>query len=33
MSSLYEAKQFAFDWVDANEQRLSDFDMEIRRYA
>ena len=33
MSSLYEAKQFAFDWVNQNEQRLSDFDMEIWRYA
>ena len=33
MSSLYEAKQFAFDWVNENEQRLSDFDMEIWRYA
>ncbi|MCA9864418.1 MAG: amidohydrolase, partial [Thermomicrobiales bacterium] len=33
MSSLYEAKQFAFDWVDENERRLSDFDMEIWRYA
>ncbi|MFT4038622.1 MAG: amidohydrolase [Thermomicrobiales bacterium] len=33
MSSLYEAKEFAFDWVNQNEQRLSDFDMEIWRYA
>ena len=33
MSSLYEAKQFAHDWVDQNSQRLSDFDLEIWRYA
>ena len=33
MSSLYEAKQFAHDWIDQNRQRLSDFDLEIWRYA
>ncbi|MFN8590652.1 MAG: amidohydrolase [Thermomicrobiales bacterium] len=33
MSSLSEAKQFAFDWVDQNAQRMSDFDMEIWNYA
>jgi aminobenzoyl-glutamate utilization protein B len=33
MSSLSEAKQFAHDWVDRNSQRLSDFDLEIWRYA
>ncbi len=33
MSQLYEAKQYAFDWLDRNIQRLSDFDLEIWRYA
>jgi aminobenzoyl-glutamate utilization protein B len=33
MSSLYEAKQFAHGWIDQNSQRLSDFDLEIWRYA
>ena len=33
MSSLSEAKQFAHDWIDQNRQRLSDFDLEIWRYA
>src|SRR5215216_5423281 len=33
MSSLSEAKQFAHDWIDRNRQRLSDFDLEIWRYA
>src|SRR4051812_23679736 len=33
MSSLYGAKQFAHDWVDQHSQRLSDFDLEIWRYA
>jgi aminobenzoyl-glutamate utilization protein B len=27
------AKQFALDWVETNRQRLSDFDLEIWRYA
>src|SRR5215217_3632206 len=33
MSSLYEAKQFAHNWIDQNRQRLSEFDLEIWRYA
>jgi aminobenzoyl-glutamate utilization protein B len=33
MTSLSEAKRFAHDWVDQNAQRMSDFDMEIWRYA
>ena len=33
MSSLSEAKRFAHDWIDQNRQRLSDFDLEIWRYA
>ena len=33
MSSLYEAKQFALDWIEQNRQRLSEFDLEIWRYA
>jgi aminobenzoyl-glutamate utilization protein B len=33
MTSLDEAKRFAHDWVDQNAQRMSDFDMEIWRYA
>ena len=33
MSSLSEAKQFAYDWIDQNRQRLSEFDLEIWRYA
>ena len=33
MSSLSEAKQVAHDWIDQNRQRLSDFDLEIWRYA
>jgi aminobenzoyl-glutamate utilization protein B len=33
MSSLSEAKKFAHDWIDQNRQRLSDFDLEIWRYA
>ena len=33
MSSLSEAKRFAHDWIDQNRERLSDFDLEIWRYA
>ena len=33
MATRYLAKQFAIDWVDTNRQRLSDFDLEIWRYA
>ena len=33
MAGLSEAKRFAHDWVDRNSQRLSDFDLEIWRYA
>ncbi|MEZ4506627.1 MAG: hypothetical protein R2848_12470 [Thermomicrobiales bacterium] len=31
--AIYPAKQFAFDWLDQNRQRLSDFDLEIWGYA
>ncbi len=33
MAQRSREKQFAVDWVDQNSQRLSDFDMEIWRYA
>jgi aminobenzoyl-glutamate utilization protein B len=33
MTGRYEAKQFALDWLDQHTQRLSDFTMEIWRYA
>src|SRR3712207_139534 len=33
MTERYPAKQFAMDWIDQNQQRLSDFDIEIWNYA
>ena len=33
MTTVYEAKQDAIDWVDANRDTLSEFDLEIWRYA
>jgi aminobenzoyl-glutamate utilization protein B len=33
MTTHYDAKQFALDWIDHQSQRLSDFDLEIWRYA
>src|SRR4051794_17729969 len=33
VGTSYESKQFAHDWLDQNRQRLSDFDLEIWRYA
>jgi len=30
---MYESKQFALDWIDQHQQRFSDFDLEIWRYA
>ncbi|TVR77162.1 MAG: amidohydrolase [Sphaerobacteraceae bacterium] len=32
MAKRSEEKQFALDWIDENQQRLSDFDMEIWNY-
>lgn len=33
MADLYDEKRFALDWIDQNRERLSEFDMEIWRYA
>ena len=33
MASVSREKQFALDWIERNRQRLSDFDLEIWRYA
>src|SRR5690349_16701967 len=33
MAELDEAKRFAHGWLDRERQRLSDFDLEIWRYA
>ena len=33
MSTADEAKRFALDWIDQNRPRLSEFDLEIWRYA
>jgi len=33
VSERYPAKQTAMDWIDANQQQLSDFDIEIWNYA
>jgi len=33
MSDRYPAKQYAMDWIEQNRQRLSDFDIEIWKYA
>lgn len=33
MVELYEEKQLAFEWVEENERRLSDFHLEIWRFA
>ncbi len=32
MAEMYPEKQEAFDWIESNAQRLSDFDMEIWSY-
>ncbi len=32
MTSMYEEKQYALDWIERNRQRLSDFDIEIWNY-
>src|SRR3712207_1418086 len=33
MSTTDEVKRFALDWIDQNRPRLSEFDLEIWRYA
>jgi aminobenzoyl-glutamate utilization protein B len=33
MANMYEEKQHALDWIDANRERLSDFHQEIWQYA
>ena len=33
MTTLYDAKRFALDWIDQQSERLSTFDLEIWRHA